>query len=423
MLAHGVTDTYSNNGPYVQDVYDSDVVYQHGGQMHKRSYKKDDAAKVTLGEPKKVYAAYVDAKENGGSFLAESLTDEFAIAVEAVLKDSETVIITDEGIELAEAVEIIGSVNLKEAAGQSTIPVKIISPGWGSSGYYSAEVLKRDGPGIFREGLHMHWDHATKKEESERPERSMATLAAVLAEDAKWDDNGAKGPGLYSTFKPFTDFAPRIKEKAKYTGVSINARGKVKMGEAEGRKGPIVESLVAAKSTDFVTHPGAGGQALVEGARAATEPPINKETQTMTEQETASLREAQTKAADAETKLKEANGKLTEMALQQNQALCAAAFMEAFTTLGVTVKMDAVKLLAANPPLKEGKLDVDAVKATAKTFSESFSGGKRKAGIRGLGEAAAEDTEDADRLKELGGYLGDMGLSEAAVKIAMRGGQ
>ena len=43
---------------------------------------------------------------------------------------------------------------------------------------------------------------------------------------------------------------------------AIRADGTVGVGEAEGRKGKIVESLVVGHSVDFVTKPGAGGQVL-----------------------------------------------------------------------------------------------------------------------------------------------------------------
>jgi hypothetical protein len=50
------------------------------------------------------------------------------------------------------------------------------------------------------------------------------------------------------------------------------------MGEAEGKKGPIIQQLVAAHSVDYVTTPGAGGQVvqLFEAARARAHPPTQE---------------------------------------------------------------------------------------------------------------------------------------------------
>src|SRR5258706_2660549 len=39
--AHGVTDRYSSNGPWVSDVFPNHVVYSHQGGTFKRTYKID----------------------------------------------------------------------------------------------------------------------------------------------------------------------------------------------------------------------------------------------------------------------------------------------------------------------------------------------------------------------------------------------
>src|SRR5688500_13652912 len=85
-----------------------------------------------------------------------------------------------------------------------TVPICLITPGWGSSGYYSAEVLRQAvDAGVFEEGVHMYWDHMTRSEEWDRPERSLRDLAGVLAQDGQWDENGFNGPGVYSVAKVF----------------------------------------------------------------------------------------------------------------------------------------------------------------------------------------------------------------------------
>ena len=40
-----------------------------------------------------------------------------------------------------------------------TIALKLIKAGWGSSGYYPASVLERDGPAVFPAKTQMFWDH------------------------------------------------------------------------------------------------------------------------------------------------------------------------------------------------------------------------------------------------------------------------
>jgi hypothetical protein len=101
-------------------------------------------------------------------------------------------------------------------------------------------------------------------------------LAAVLLADARWQDEGKQGPGLYAEAKLFSDHAERIREMAPHIGVSIRAMGSAKQGEAEGRKGAIIEAITAGRSVDFVTMAGAGGAVLSE-SRQVIPPDANNE--------------------------------------------------------------------------------------------------------------------------------------------------
>lgn len=154
-----------------------------------------------------------------------------------------------------------------------TASLRLIGPGWGSSGYYPVETLQRDGPQVFRAGTKMYWNHPTMAEESERPEGDLRDLAAVLVSDARWEEAGAAGPGLYADAKVFGQYSQAVEELAPHIGVSIRASGRATTGEVEGRKGPIISALTAARSVDFVTEPGAGGRivALFEAARGTAD--------------------------------------------------------------------------------------------------------------------------------------------------------
>lgn len=141
--------------------------------------------------------------------------------------------------------------------------VRIISPGWGSSGYYAPGVLEAAaGDGVFPAGTHMFWDHPTATERSDRPERSLRDLAAVTETAAVWHDDHPQGPGLYAQVKVFEAYRELLAEMAPHIGVSIRAGAEITAGEAEGRKGRIVQRLVEGHSIDFVTKPGRGGQVL-----------------------------------------------------------------------------------------------------------------------------------------------------------------
>lgn len=147
--------------------------------------------------------------------------------------------------------------------------ITIISEGWGSSGYYSRELLARDGPRIFPAGTHMYLDHPTATEEMERPERSVRDLAARIATTPYME-----GPDLVAEAVIFPHWAPVIDALADDIGVSIRARGEAREGEAEGRTGPIITSLDEGLSVDFVTRAGRGGRIgnLIESARRSPGP-------------------------------------------------------------------------------------------------------------------------------------------------------
>ncbi len=158
---------------------------------------------------------------------------------------------------------------LKEAA---EYPVKLMSPGRGSSGYYPEDVVKRDGPKIFKSGTQMFWDHATDTEEAERPEGSLNNLAAVLTSDARYNEAGKDGPGLYATAKVFGPYVDKVKEMGQHIGLSIRAGGT----RDESAKGPdgkagVITGLKQAQSVDFVTKAGRDGKIFTEAARGASE--------------------------------------------------------------------------------------------------------------------------------------------------------
>ncbi|MGL5910358.1 MAG: hypothetical protein ACRCZP_10185 [Phycicoccus sp.] len=149
--------------------------------------------------------------------------------------------------------------------------IQVISPGWGSSGFYSADVLETAGTNsVFAAGTHMYIDHPSASENADRPERSVRDLAAVLAEDARWDPGvGA----LVAEARVLEQWRGPLKEMQDVIGVSIRCGATISEGEVEGRRGVIVDELIAseANSVDFVTHAGRGGKILevLESARPA----------------------------------------------------------------------------------------------------------------------------------------------------------
>jgi len=142
--------------------------------------------------------------------------------------------------------------------------IQIITPGWGSSGYYSAEVLERAATNkVIPAGTHMYLNHMSETERHDRPGRDVEKIGAVLVEDATWD-----GTRLMAPADLIGPHAELIESLAPYIGVSISGSATdITIGEAEGRTGPIIEDLAVVNSVDFVTHAGRGGMVLLESAR------------------------------------------------------------------------------------------------------------------------------------------------------------
>ena len=140
----------------------------------------------------------------------------------------------------------------------------------GSSGYYPAGVLRRDGPTAFSNGTHVYLDHPSSSEEQDRPERSVRDLAGYLIEDAQFED-GPDGPGLFARVQ----FLPHVKELIKsiagHVGLSIRAAGEID----ETPTGRVVQSIKHGLSVDVVTRAGAGGRliTMTESTKPDSPPP------------------------------------------------------------------------------------------------------------------------------------------------------
>lgn len=317
---------------------------------------------------------------------------------------------------------------LIDLAESASAQIKLIAPGWGSSGYYSPTLLRKDGPSIFTAGTKMFWDHPTANEEAARPEGSLTKLAGELTENATYLEDGMHGPGLYARAKVFDRWASDLAEIKDHIGVSIRATGVARTGEAEGKRGPIIETLHSAKSVDFVTSPGAGGKVLqlfeaagrTVGAAAtqkttgvvAGESNQRGDVATMTEQEIQALQEAKARAESAEA----------ELAKFRLQTAAAAFVNQKLSGINIpdAMKKRIAESLIAHPVVKDGALDEvvyaakidEAVKHEAQYVSQ-ITGTSRV--VVGMGQSEAVDTSEADVVKALQSF----GLSEAGAKAAV----
>jgi hypothetical protein len=247
--------------------------------------------------------------------------------------------------------------------------VKVIESGWGSSGYYPAQMLEEYGPKVFKKGTKVFMNHPSVNEESDRPERDVNQLAGKLVSDARFD-----GSGLVAEVEFYSHFAPIIKEMAGDVGLSIRALGESRVGEAEGRQGPIIEALVAdpLTSVDVVTVAGAGGKFL-------------------------SLLESYARKDDEATLLSESVSEGNEMLTKEELDAAVAELKESFTVAFGTLQ-ESVKFLveSATPAeteeaTEEAAEEVEALDPVevAEKFNES---GLPKISLKRVAEAMKSET-------------------------------
>jgi len=143
------------------------------------------------------------------------------------------------------------------------LEITLITPGWGSSGYYSLDTLEQAANDrAFPRRTQMHIDH-----EKDGGVGSVSTLAAYLNEDARFEpdwldpETGVKGR-LVAEARVTPKWQEDLAFLAEAVGTSIAAPAEISIGEAEGRQGKIIEKLLPGilNRVDFVTVAGRGGR-------------------------------------------------------------------------------------------------------------------------------------------------------------------
>ena len=152
---------------------------------------------------------------------------------------------------------------MESAYSKGVLTVKVIQPGFNKSKtrFYPADTLKRDYK-VF-EGAKMFVDHQTDAEQKVRPEGSIKDWVANLRKVWVEKDGTIMGEAVVidDGFKAKLS-ALASKNMLSQMGVSIRASGEVSGKEIEGVETSYVESLLSARSVDFVTFAGAGGEVL-----------------------------------------------------------------------------------------------------------------------------------------------------------------
>ena len=144
----------------------------------------------------------------------------------------------------------------------------LITPGKGSSGIYTEDMLREYGPQAFKKGTHSYVDHP--RDESDV--RSPKNLMGVLAEDARYED----GIGLVAELSIMPHWREFVEAVAPHTGLSIYAMGE---GNYNDDGEVVVENLVPhiQNSVDLVSYPGRSGSKLADKLYEAAVSMVNSE--------------------------------------------------------------------------------------------------------------------------------------------------
>jgi len=275
------------------------------------------------------------------------------------------------------------------ADGQAKFRIRIIAGDVkGSSGYYPAEVVERDGPKAFPQGTHMHLDHQSFWDYFENPAGSLDDLAGVIDSTPVYEDGG-----LYADARVFSKYAALLSEMAPYIGISIRAAATSEPGVIDGEELDIITALIAGLTVDFVTHPGADGR-IVEIFESKPEllPPGTK---------LVTHRETKTKIQPTK-KVRKPMADLTE----ETATSLASAVQSLVTSMTAAAEAEAARVEALRVAKENaGKVDVEAVVAAAAT-ALAASTLPPKAYPRVLAEVKAGKTI-ADAIKDEAEYLGE----------------
>jgi hypothetical protein len=299
-----------------------------------------------------------------------------------------------ESMHLVESAATCENIVLREA--KADYEIKLIAPGKGSSAFYPAEVLRRDGPNVFKSGTHVYLNHQTAAEEAARPEGDVKNLAGVLTTTARYEESHAKGPGLYARMKVFADHAQMVEEKAAHVGMSIRASG---VAEASRKQDglPVLKELTSAESVDVVTRAGAGGMILTEAARGAVNLEKEASQMPMDENELKLLRESV--AAVSAT-----NAALLEKELRREAIAHGAATYRDLNIPNQAKEYLITKVLERGLPKKDGALDTakltESLNAEAREFGAAIGLQQRVTGMGASGGTQLTEAQRADFEKQ-----------------------
>lgn len=272
---------------------------------------------------------------------------------------------------------------LVEKAGSdgSVWEIKIIEAGEGSSGYYVAEVLERDGAKAFPAGTRSFANHDSFDDLMNGGD--ITRLMGKTLESATYRDGA-----LWAPWKVAPQWQEFVKEFHEQIGVSINTPGQREVGTIGDYTGNVVTALENGPYTsiDVVVAPGAGGgfTRMLESAKEVLKGYLKESTAPAVDNDKENERKSHMEIeelAKEVSELREAMTGFITLATPLLETLKPAEAPEVDTTAAVTVAYE--KAIDAGLPkrLRESVIaavkadptvDVDAAIKTETEFVESL---------------------------------------------------
>lgn len=222
-------------GPWIEDVYLTYAVIEVGGQFFRAPFGNDGAS-VTV------------APRNEWQKVSKEWVAQEAARRNRSLRTSDV----HELVSLTEAT--------LDAENYTVQGARLIRAGWSDNGRAYPDHVLAEAATIW-DGVKAYADHPSKSEMKNRPERSVRDIVGVY--ETPRHQNGATYADLRVIGEARQWLWPLISETMEtgrsLVGLSINALGKTRKGELEGRQGIVVEAITHANSVDVVTEPAAGG--------------------------------------------------------------------------------------------------------------------------------------------------------------------
>lgn len=153
------------------------------------------------------------------------------------------------------------SIALGERKGTRKWFARLIGTGAGNSGVHTEEALKSTGASAWPIGTKINVDHASWREQDERPEGSLKSVAGIIASTPEYLDE-SDVPGLYAEVQFGEGWGPFVEEFKDVIGLSIHADG---WGDEINENGlRIIEGYIPSplNTVDLVTVAGAKGKII-----------------------------------------------------------------------------------------------------------------------------------------------------------------